>query len=191
MVAAHKKDGLLHTTREERPKPKAASATIAVELKNSIVQVGVGLPQETKEGIIDLLKEYEDMFAKDVGELKGVTRSLAEHKLAVGIHARLIRQKMRPLRGERKESATEEVKKLLGENFIRPVEYPEWLSNIVMVKKADGGWKMCVNFTNINKACPKDSYPLPSVDHLVDRVSDCEMLSFMDAHSGYNQIPMW
>ena len=68
---------------------------------------------------------------------------------------------------------------------------PEWLANVVMVKKASGKWRMCVDFTDLNKACPKDSYPLPRVDVLVDSTARHQLLSFMDAFSGYNQIRMY
>ena len=68
--------------------------------------------------------------------------------------------------------------------------YPDWLANVVMVKKASRKWRMCVDFTNLNKACPKDIYPLPRVDVLVDSTARHQLLSFMDAFSGYNQIRM-
>ena len=84
----------------------------------------------------------------------------------------------------------EETKKLLSAGHIREIQYPEWLANVVLVKKANGKWRMCVDFTDLNKACPKDSYPLPSIDALVDSASGCKMLSFLDAFSGYNQIKM-
>jgi len=79
---------------------------------------------------------------------------------------------------------------LLSVGHIREIQYPEWLANVVLVKKANGKWRMCVDFTDLNKACPKDSYPLPSIDALVDSASSCKMLSFLDAFSGYNQIKM-
>ena len=82
----------------------------------------------------------------------------------------------------------EEVCKLLKANFIREVYYLDWLANVVMVKKANSKWMMCVNFTNLNKACPKDSYPLPHIDLLVDSTARHQLLSFMDAFFGYNQI---
>ena len=74
--------------------------------------------------------------------------------------------------------------------FIREVYYPDWLANVLMVKKANGKWRMCVDFTNLNKACPKDSYPLPRVDILVDSTVIHQLLSFMDAFVGYNQIKL-
>ena len=74
--------------------------------------------------------------------------------------------------------------------FIREVYYPEWLANVVLVKKANGKWRMCVDFTDLNKACPKDNFPLPRIDQLVDSTAGQKLLTFMDAFSGYNQIKM-
>ena len=72
--------------------------------------------------------------------------------------------------------------------FIREVLYLEWLENVVMVKKPNGKWRVCVDFTNLNKACPKDSYPLPRIDRLMDETSGYQLLSFLNAFSGYHQI---
>ena len=91
---------------------------------------------------------------------------------------------------ERDKAIAEEVRKLLEAGFIQEVYYPNYLANAVMVKKANGKWQMCVNFTDLNRACPKDSYPLPRIDTMVDSTVRHELLSFMDAFSGYNQIKM-
>ena len=80
--------------------------------------------------------------------------------------------------------------KLFAANCIREVHYSEWLANVVMVKKANGKWRMCVDFTDLNQACPKDSFPLPRIDQLVDSTDRHKLLTFMDAFSGYNQILM-
>src|SRR3954467_15420540 len=82
------------------------------------------------------------------------------------------------------------VKDLLEAKFISEAKYSTWLSNVVLVKKSNGKWRMCVDYTNVNRACPKDAYPLPYIDRLVDNSADYKLLSFMDAYSGYNQIPM-
>ena len=82
----------------------------------------------------------------------------------------------------------DDVNKLLSAGFIREVYYPDWLANVVLVKKAYGKWRMCMDFTDLNKTCPKDSFPLPRIDQLVD--STAGLLMFMDAFSGYNQIKM-
>ena len=80
----------------------------------------------------------------------------------------------------------DEVNKLLATKFIGEVHYPEWLANVVMVKKANGKWRMCVDFTDLNQACPKDSFPLPRIDQLVDSTTEHKLLTFMDTFSGYN-----
>ena len=91
---------------------------------------------------------------------------------------------------EQDRAITEEVHKLQEANFNREVYYPDWLENVVIVKKANGKWRMCIDFTDLNKACPKDNYPLPRVEVLVDSTAQHQLLSFMDAFSGYNQIKM-
>ena len=91
---------------------------------------------------------------------------------------------------ERDKAVGEEVRKLLEAGFIREVYYPDWLANVVMVRKNNGKWRMCVDFTDLNRACSKDSYPLPRIDTLVDSTARHKLLSFMDAFSGYNQIKM-
>jgi len=97
-------------------------------------------------------------------------------------------QRRRKFNDERRLVIKEETQKLLSAGHIRGIQYPEWLANIVLVKKANGKWRMCVDFTDLNKACPKDSYSLPSIDALVDNASGCRLLNFLYAFSGYNQI---
>ena len=84
----------------------------------------------------------------------------------------------------------EEVHKLHEVEFIREVYYLDWLANVVMVKKANGKWRMCIDFTDLNKACPKDNYLLLRIDILVDSTTRHQLLSFMDAFSSYNQIKL-
>ena len=74
--------------------------------------------------------------------------------------------------------------------FIQEVYYPDWLANVVLVKKVNGKWRMCMDFTDLNKACPNDSFPLPRIDQLMDSTAKHKLLMFMDVFSGYNQIKM-
>ena len=101
-----------------------------------------------------------------------------------------VQQRRRAFAPERDQAIIEEVTKLPSASFIRKVYYPDWLANVVLVKKANGKWRMCVDFTNLNKACPKDSFPLPRIDQLVNSTARHKLLMFMDAFSGYNQIKM-
>ena len=101
-----------------------------------------------------------------------------------------MQQKKRVFAPEQDNAINEEVQKLTTSKFIREVYYPDWLANVVMIKKANGKWRICVDFTDLNKACLKDSYPLPRINQLVDSIMGHKLLSFMDAFSGYNQIRM-
>jgi ribonuclease HI len=91
---------------------------------------------------------------------------------------------------EKTEAAKAEVHRLLEANFIEPVAYPTWLANVVMVQKKSGKWRMCIDFTSLNKACPKDNFPLPRIDKIVDSAAGCEVMSLLDCFSGYHQIYM-
>ena len=91
---------------------------------------------------------------------------------------------------ERDKAIAEEVRKLQEAEFIQEVYYPDWLANIMMVKKVNRKWRMRMDFTNLNRECPKDSYPLPRIDILMDSIARHQLLSFMDVFSGYNQIKL-
>ena len=97
-----------------------------------------------------------------------------------------VRQKKRVFALERDNAINKEVQKLVTVEFVCEVYYLNLQDNVVMVKKANGKWRICVNFTDLNKACPKDSYPLSRIDQLVDSIARHQLLCFMDAFSGYN-----
>ena len=82
------------------------------------------------------------------------------------------------------------ITKLLAAGFIKKVYHLEWLANPVLVRNKSGKWKMCVDYMGLNKACPKDLFPLPCIYQIVDSTSGCETLCFLDAYSGYHQITM-
>nr|KYP48306.1 Transposon Ty3-I Gag-Pol polyprotein [Cajanus cajan] len=123
--------------------------------------------------------------------MPGIDANLIYHRLAIHKEAKPIAQRKRKDGGERREAIITETQKLLNAGFSREVRYTTWLENVVLVKKSSGKWRMCVDYTDLNKACPKDSYPLPSIDMLVDGASGHALLSFLDAYSGYNQIMMY
>ncbi|KAK4848380.1 hypothetical protein QYF36_012250 [Acer negundo] len=101
-----------------------------------------------------------------------------------------VKQKRRKFAPERNKVINDEIQKLVDIGSVREVKYPDWLANVVVVKKKNGKWRVCIDFTDLNKACPKDSFPLPHIDMLVDATAGHDLLSFMDAYSGYNQILM-
>ncbi|CAJ2638011.1 unnamed protein product [Trifolium pratense] len=122
--------------------------------------------------------------------MPGLDPNIACHQLTVDPLASAVVQRRRSQSPEKAEAAEKAVKDLLEANFISEARYTTWLSNVVLVKKSNGKWRMCVDYTDLNRACPKDSYHLPCIDKLVDNSSGFKLLSFMDAYSGYNQIPM-
>jgi hypothetical protein len=91
---------------------------------------------------------------------------------------------------DRVKSAEAEVQKLLDARIIREVKYPVWVANFVMVPKKNGNMRMCINFIELNKASPKDPYPLPRIDIIIDQAASCEMLNLLDCFPEYHQVWM-
>ena len=143
-----------------------------------------------RQELTAFLRSNRDVFAWTYEDMLEIDPSVIVHRLNVSPSFPPIRQKKRVFALERDQAIAEEVRKLQEASFKREVYYPDWLANVVMVKKASGKWRMCMDFNDLNKACPKDSYPFPRVDVLVDSTARHQLLSFMDAFSGYNQIRM-
>jgi len=120
----------------------------------------------------------------------GIDPNEACHHLTVNPTVKPVIQRKRKLGEEMRKAVDEEVKRLEEARFISEIKYPTWLANTVLVKKASGKWRMCVDYTDLNMACPKGPYPLPNIDRLIGSTSRFKTLSFMDAYSGYNQIRM-
>ena len=153
-------------------------------------RVRVDLEEKAKKDLVHFFKKSIDVFAWSHENMPGIDHSVITHRLNVCPSSKLVQQKKRVFAPKRDNAIKDEVQKLIAVKFIQEVYYPDWLANVVMVKKANGKWRMCVNFTDLNKACPKDSYLLPSIDQLVDSIASHKLLNFMDAFSGYNQIRM-
>uniref|UniRef100_A0A2N9F7A0 Integrase catalytic domain-containing protein n=1 Tax=Fagus sylvatica TaxID=28930 RepID=A0A2N9F7A0_FAGSY len=158
--------------------------------KDKPISISKSLSTKERKCLIDLLHEYKDVFAWDYHEMPGIDPGLVAHSLNVEPGTRPVVQPMRTFHTEVEAQITQEVKKLLAAGFIKPIQHPRWLSNIVPVKKKNGQIRCCVDFRNLNKACPKDEFPLPNMDLLIDSAAGHAMFSFMDGFSGYNQIRM-
>ena len=153
-------------------------------------RMGTLASQPIRQALASFLKMNQDMFSWSHDDMPGIDPSVIVHRLNVNSASSPIRQMKRVFTPERDKAIAEKVRKLPEAGFIQEVYYPDWLANVVMVKKANGKWRMCVDFTNLNRTCLKDSYPLPRIDIMVDSTVRHELLSFMDAFSGYNQIKM-
>jgi hypothetical protein len=120
----------------------------------------------------------------------GIPREVIELHLKIHPDAGPVRQKLQKQSIERQNFTREELRKLLQAGFIKEVYHPVWLANPVVVPKANGKLRMCIDYTNLNNACPKDPYPLPRIDQIVDSTYGCDLLSFIEAYSGFHQIKM-
>ncbi|KAK7281396.1 hypothetical protein RIF29_09353 [Crotalaria pallida] len=123
--------------------------------------------------------------------MPGIDPNFICHKLSIIPGSKPVAQRKRKVSAEKAAAIEEKVAELLRAGFIREIDYTDWLANTVLVKKPNGKWRMCVDYTDLNKVCPKDQYPLPVIDKLVDSSAGYKLLSFMDAYSGYNKIPMF
>ncbi|XP_052197409.1 uncharacterized protein LOC127804575 [Diospyros lotus] len=172
---------------DRRPQPKEELHPVSlVPRPKQVVRIGSTLLNELNERLISLLLQNANLFAWTLANMPGIDPLVICHKLALDPEARLVAQRKKRLGEERQRAVAEETAKLLKVGCIREVPYTTWLANVVMVKKSPGKWRMCVDFTNLNKEYPKESYPLPNIDRLVDATSRYRYLSFMDAYSGYN-----
>ncbi|TYK29707.1 uncharacterized protein E5676_scaffold3607G00170 [Cucumis melo var. makuwa] len=152
--------------------------------------ISASLSSEEEGKYMSLLTEYKDIFAWSYKEMPGLDPKVVVHHLAIKPGYRLIKQAQQRFRPELIPQIEVEVNKLIEVGFIREVKYPTWIANIVLVRKKNGQLRVCVDFRDLNNACPKDDFSLPITEIMVDATTGHEALSFMDGSSGYNQIRM-
>ncbi|GKB33499.1 hypothetical protein Tco_0872900 [Tanacetum coccineum] len=168
------------------------------EYSEQTIVIGRQLPTSFKMKLHGLLRANTDVFAWTYAHMKGIPRTIMVggepfnivHRLNEFKHIELVKQKKRSLAPERNAAMRKKVKELTKANILRGVKYQTWVSNPVMVKKEDGRWKLCVDFTDINKACLKDHYSLLAIDQKVEILSKFRLKCFLDAYKGYHQIHM-
>ncbi|KAL0400180.1 UNVERIFIED_CONTAM: Retrovirus-related Pol polyprotein from transposon [Sesamum radiatum] len=129
-----------------------------------------------------------DVFAWTPQDLEGIDPRVISHHLNIDPYVKPVKQKKRYFGLKKEKIIQAEIDKLVAAGHVEGIQYPEWLSNVVLVPKLGGKWRMCIDFRDLNKTYPKDFYPLPRTDQLVDSTSGCELLSMMDASQGYHQI---
>uniref|UniRef100_A0A2N9EYS7 RNase H type-1 domain-containing protein n=1 Tax=Fagus sylvatica TaxID=28930 RepID=A0A2N9EYS7_FAGSY len=129
-------------------------------------KIGQGLTSDNRTELVNFLTSNIDVFAWDPYEVPGVDPNYIQYRLNVDPHSKPVQQKSRRLAPVHAEAVQKEVERLLQARAIRELHYPTWLSNTVVVKKKNGKWRVCVDFTSLNQACPKDPFPLPKIDQL-------------------------
>ncbi|GJV02423.1 reverse transcriptase domain-containing protein [Tanacetum coccineum] len=157
---------------------------------DQIITIGGGLSPVCKNQLKTLLINNMEVFAWEPADMTGVPRRIIEHSLNVNPSLEPFCQKRRTFSPEKSKAVTNEVAEWVRAGIVRPVKYPTYISNPVLVKKCDGSWRMCIDFKILNSACPKDYYPLPSIDCKVEAVMGFKYKCFLDAYKGYHQIQM-
>ena len=148
------------------------------------------LSSKEREQIQGVLLKNLDVFAWSHLDMVGIDPILASNKLNLVHAAKPVRQKVRRFHPNCHQNFQIEVDNLLKAGFIREIKYLKWLANVVVIPNKGGKWIVCVDYTDLNEACPKDSFPLPHIDQIVDATARHGILSFMDAFFGYHWIPM-
>jgi hypothetical protein len=187
-------------TAEEAPDSKRNSGSFepAVGVKEILidpdnsgdkrVRIGIALSPKKESTLVDFLHSNKDIFAWKPSDMLGIPREVAEHALKIRLGSKPVKQCLCHFDEEKRRAIGEEIARLLAARFIREVYHPEWLANPVLVQKKSGKWRMCVNYMSLNKACPKDPFPLRRIDQVVDSTSGCKTLCFLNAYSRYHQI---
>ena len=154
------------------------------------VKIGTEITAKTRQDLINLLREFKDVFAWSYQDMPGLSTNIVVHRLPIKEDCKPVQQKLRRMRPDIVLKIREEVKRQFDAGFLQEVKYSDWVANIVPVPKKDGNVRMCVDYRDLNKASPKDNFPLPHIDTLVDNTAGYSLFSFMDGFSGYNQIKM-
>nr|GEV86137.1 reverse transcriptase domain-containing protein [Tanacetum cinerariifolium] len=144
--------------------------------------IGKKLPTNVKRKLHDLLRSNTNIFTWTYANMIGISRTIVvegkpfntEHGLNKHKHIEPVKQKKRSLAPDQNEAICKEVEELMKADILREVKYQTWVSNPVMVRKDNGKWKMCIDFIDVNKACPKDCYPLPEDNQKIESLSKPE-----------------
>jgi hypothetical protein len=161
---------------------------IGIDSKPKFVKLSRSLTKEQRSEYAGLLRESADVFAWTYEDLKTYNTSVIEYKIPLKREANPFRQKLRQINPMLLPIMEREVKKLLQAQIIVPLRYLEWVANLVPVRKKNGEIRLCVDFKNLNKSSRKYNYPLPKMEHILQRVTRASRMSMIDGFSGYNQV---
>ncbi|KAK8707143.1 hypothetical protein V6N13_058207 [Hibiscus sabdariffa] len=150
------------------------------------VKIGTLISLSTNDKLVSLLQEFKDVFAWTYEDMPGLDTSIVTHKLPLKPECKPMQQKLRRMRPEMLLQIRDEVRKQFDVGFLQVAKYPEWVANVVPVLKKNGKVRMCVDYRDLNHASPKDNFPLPHIDTLVDNTAKHCLFSFMDGFSGYH-----
>ena len=159
-----------------RPEPSEELESIPLDDNpEHLAYISSKLAEDLRSLLTHFLRHNRDVFAWKQTDMGGIDHAIITHRLNVNPSFKPVKQKRRSFAPERQKAINEEVGKLLQAGAIREVEYLEWLANVVLVKKANDKWRLCIDFIDVNRACPKDSFPLPRINLIVDATAGHEL----------------
>ena len=178
---------------EDKPKPNLNDTEIinlgtGEEVRE--IKISIHADQNIRNDIVQILIEYKDVFAWSYDDTPGLSTDLVVHKLPTYPDFSPVQQKQRKFKTDVSDKIKEKIMKQLNANVIKVAQYTTWLANVVPVPKKDGKIRVCVDYRDLNKASPKDNFPLPNIHILVDNCAKHEIQSFVDCYAGYHQILM-
>jgi hypothetical protein len=184
-ITCKKNEGSFRSSPIE-PECKIKTVPLDLRVPDKTVTISQDLTPEEEKDLLSFLDKNIDVFAWKTSDLTGVSRDIIEHMLEVNSSARPKKQRLRKMSDEKVAAAKVEVQRLLDVGFICKVYYLRWLTNIVMVKKKNGKWRMCTDFTDLNKSYMKDNFPFTRIDKVVDSTRGCETMALLDCFLGYH-----
>jgi ribonuclease HI len=177
----------------KKPKIEASGkeveeCNIGTEENPKMIKLSKSLPPEKKRKYIELFKEYIDVFAWGYEDLKSYDTSIIQHRIPIKEEHKPFRQKLRRINPKLLPLIEKEIKKMYDAKIIVPLRFSKWVSNLVPTRKKTGEIRLCIDFRNLNKVSLKDNYPLPKMDHILQKVVGSSRISLLDGFSGYNQV---
>jgi len=182
-------------TRFEQREPPIENKVTQINLGDKAnpkpIFISESLSPSEEEDLIQLIREYIDIFAWNYEDMPGLNPQIAMHRLNINPDAKSVKQQQRRFYPEIMEAIESKVKKHIDSGFVKEEQHPDWVANIVPILKKNGKIRICIDYRDLNIACPRDEFPLPIMDVMIDNMCNFERISFMDGFSGYNQIKMY
>jgi hypothetical protein len=179
----------MHKKKKEVIKPSSyIEVNIGIEEAPRLIKIGKGTSEKERKQLISLVSEYRDVFSFTYDELKAYKDDVFQHAIPLKEDTKPFRQKLRQINPKLAPLIQAELKKMLDAGIIAPTRHFAWCSNLVVVRKKNGGIRLCIDFRNLNLACIKDNYPLPNMETLLQRVTGSKIMSMLDGFSEYNQV---
>ncbi len=181
-------DDVAHKSTLQPTEKGVEEVNVGTAANPKIVKLSKALPQRIKAKYISLLSSFADVFAWDYSDLKTYDTNIIQHTIPIKPNQKPFSQKLRRLNPKLLPSVEKEINRLYKSGIIVPIRFSDWISNLVPVRKKTGEIRLCIDFRNLNKVSLKDNYPLPKMDHILQRVVGASRMSLLNGYSGYNQV---